>query len=128
MKKVFTNGCFDVLHRGHFELLKHCHSLGKVVVGINTDKSVKRLKGENRPFFNQQDRAFMLKSCRYVDEVLLFDEDTPLELIKKVKPDIIVKGGDYNPTEVVGNNLAEVVIFNYIQGYSTSNTLAGIKK
>ena len=128
MSNVWTNGCFDVLHRGHFELLKHCHSLGRVVVGINTDKSVKRLKGENRPFFSQTDRVFMLESCKYVDEVLLFDEDTPYNLIKRVKPDIIVKGGDYKPNEVVGNDLAEVVIFNYIDGYSTSNTLAGIKK
>lgn len=128
MKTIFTNGCFDVLHRGHFELLKYCRSLGKVIVGVNTDNSVKRLKGKSRPFFNQQDRVFMLESCKYVDEVLLFDEDNPYNLIKRVKPDIIVKGGDYNPTEVVGNDLAEVVIFNYIDGYSTSNTLAGIKK
>tara|TARA_R110002124_G_scaffold199513_1_gene366335 strand:- start:163 stop:549 length:387 start_codon:yes stop_codon:yes gene_type:complete len=128
MKTIFTNGCFDVLHRGHFELLKFCHSLGKVVVGINTDESVKRLKGEERPFFSEQDRKFMLESCKYVDEVLLFEEDTPYDLIKKVKPDIIVKGGDYKSAEVVGSDLAEVVIFNFIDGYSTSNTLAGIRK
>tara|TARA_R110002020_G_scaffold412654_3_gene622210 strand:+ start:70 stop:456 length:387 start_codon:yes stop_codon:yes gene_type:complete len=128
MKTIFTNGCFDVLHRGHFELLKYCYSLGRVVVGINTDKSIKKLKGQDRPFFNQSDRAFMLECCKYVDEVLLFDENTPYNLIKQIKPDIIVKGGDYNPTEVVGVDLAEVVIFNYIDGYSTSNTLAGIKK
>lgn len=125
---IFTNGCFDVLHRGHFELLKYCRSLGKVIVGVNTDNSVKRLKGKSRPFFNQQDRVFMLEACKYVDEVLLFEEDTPYDLIKKIKPDIIVKGGDYKPAEVVGNNLAKVIIFNYIDGYSTSNTLSGIKK
>jgi rfaE bifunctional protein nucleotidyltransferase chain/domain len=127
MTVVFTNGCFDILHRGHFELLKYCHSLGSVVVGVNTDKSVKRLKGKERPFFNELDRIFMLKACKYVDEVLLFDEDTPYNLIKQVKPDIIVKGGDYKPSQVVGNDLAEVVIFSYIKGYSTTNTLTGIK-
>lgn len=127
MKKVFTNGCFDVLHRGHFELLKYCQTLGTVVVGVNTDNSVKRLKGKNRPFFSQEDRIFMLKSCKYVDEVFIFDEETPYELIKKIKPDIIVKGGDYNPAEVIGNDLAEVLIFNYIHGYSTTKTLEKIK-
>ena len=128
MKTIFTNGCFDVLHRGHFELLKHCHSLGRVVVGVNTDSSIKRLKGADRPFFNEIDRAFMLECCKYVDEVILFDDDTPYNLIKQIKPDIIVKGGDYKPSQVVGSDLSEVVIFNYIQGYSTSNTLAGVKK
>ena len=128
MKTIFTNGCFDVLHRGHFELLKHCHSLGRVVVGVNTDSSIKRLKGADRPFFNEIDRAFMLECCQYVDEVILFDDDTPYNLIKQIKPDIIVKGGDYKPSQVVGSDLSEVVIFNYIQGYSTSNTLAGVRK
>tara|TARA_R100001510_G_C7641000_1_gene198638 strand:- start:409 stop:795 length:387 start_codon:yes stop_codon:yes gene_type:complete len=128
MKTIFTNGCFDVLHRGHFELLKHCHSLGRVVVGVNTDSSIKRLKGADRPFFNEIDRAFMLECCKYVDEVILFDDDTPYNLIKQIKPDIIVKGGDYKPSQVVGSDLSEVVIFNYIQGYSTSNTLAGVRK
>lgn len=128
MKNIFTNGCFDVLHRGHFELLKYCNSLGKVIVAVNTDQSIKRLKGEDRPFFKQQDRVFMLEGCKYVDEVILFDEDTPYDLIKKIKPDIIVKGGDYEAQEVVGSDLAEVIIFKYVEGYSTTNTLSGIKK
>jgi len=123
MKTVFTNGCFDVLHRGHFELLKYCKTLGHVVVGLNTDYSVKLNKGPDRPFFNQEDRKFMLESCKYVDEVIFFDEKTPLNLLKRVKPVILVKGGDYDPNEIVGSDLAEVRIFNYIDGYSTTNIL-----
>ena len=90
-KTIFTNGCFDVIHRGHFELLKYCKSLGYVIVGLNGDDSIKRLKGEHRPFFSQQDRRFMLESCRFVDDVVIFDEDTPYNLIKLLQPDIIVK-------------------------------------
>ena len=121
---VFTNGCFDILHRGHMELLKYCKSLGgHVVVGLNSDSSVKQLKGATRPFFTQQDRKFMLQSCIYVDEVIIFNQETPYEIIKDLKPSIIVKGGDYNKEEVVGHELAEVKIFNYINGYSTTNIL-----
>jgi len=123
IKTIFTNGCFDILHRGHFELLKHCSSLGSVVVGLNSDASVKRLKGSERPFFSAADRLFALQSCKYVDKVIIFHEDTPLSLIKKIKPDIIVKGGDYAPEEVVGSSLCEVRIFNYIEGYSTTKVL-----
>ena len=94
MKTVFTNGCFDILHRGHVELLKYCKAVGsKVIVAINDDDSVKRLKGEERPFFSQEDRKFMLESLKYVDQVVIFSEDTPYETIKTLKPDIIVKGG-----------------------------------
>lgn len=123
MSIVFTNGCFDILHRGHIELLKYCKSLGKVTVGINSDKSVSNLKGPRRPFFSQEDRKFMLESCKYVDDVIIFDEETPYNLIKTLKPDIIVKGGDYKIKEVVGSNMAKVKIFNYINGYSTTNIL-----
>jgi rfaE bifunctional protein nucleotidyltransferase chain/domain len=123
MKKIFTNGCFDVLHRGHFELLKYCKSLGHVVVGLNTDDSIKRLKGDTRPFFSQKDRVFMLNSCKYVDEVILFSDDTPYNLIKQINPDIIVKGGDYKKEEVVGNDLAEIKLFDYIKGFSTTQIL-----
>ena len=112
-----------ILHRGHFELLKYCHSLGHVVVGLNSSTSVKRLKGVNRPFFDEGDREFALRSCRFVDNVIIFAEDTPLRLITELQPDIIVKGGDYNPDEVVGSNLCEVRIFNYIEGYSTTKVL-----
>jgi len=123
MKRIFTNGCFDVLHRGHIELLKYCKTLGHVIVGINSDDSIKRLKGNERPFFSQEDRIFMLNSCKYVDEIHIFDEDTPYNLIKKVKPDIIVKGGDYKKEEVVGADISDVKIFNYLEGYSTTKIL-----
>ena len=97
MKKIFTNGCFDVLHRGHLELLKKCKEMGYVVVGLNSDNSVKTLKGQSRPFLNQQDREFALRSLKYVDDVFIFDDLTPYNLIKFIQPDIIVKGGDYTP-------------------------------
>jgi D-beta-D-heptose 7-phosphate kinase/D-beta-D-heptose 1-phosphate adenosyltransferase len=123
VKKVFTNGCFDILHRGHVELLKFCKSLGCVTVGLNSDISVRQLKGELRPVYNQQDRKFLLESLKYVDEVVLFDELTPYNLIKKQKPDIIVKGGDYAIEDVVGNDLAKVIIYDFIDGYSTTKTI-----
>ncbi len=126
MKVIFTNGCFDILHRGHLELLKYCKSLGLVIVGLNSDESVKRLKGSERPINSQDDRKFMLESCKFVDGVLVFDEDTPYNLIKKIKPDIIVKGGDYSSEDVVGNDLAEVKIFSYVDGYSTTKTIKSI--
>ena len=128
MKTIFTNGCFDIIHRGHLELLKYCKAQGRVVVGLNSDSSVKRLKGQFRPFFSEQDRKFILQSIKYVDEVIVFKEDTPLETIINLKPDIIVKGGDYEPENVVGHGLCEVKIFNYVDGYSTTNILEGIKK
>ena len=123
MSVVFTNGCFDILHRGHIELLKYCKALGDVVVGLNSDKSIKKLKGNHRPFFFEEDRKFALQACRYVDRVIIFDEETPYSLIKKIKPDIIVKGGDYKEEDVVGRDLAEVKIFNYVDGYSTTKIL-----
>tara|TARA_Y100000310_G_C20121663_1_gene551747 strand:+ start:136 stop:516 length:381 start_codon:yes stop_codon:yes gene_type:complete len=123
MNIVFTNGCFDILHRGHIELLKYCKSFGHVIVGLNSDKSVKKLKGDTRPYFSEKDREFMLRSCKYVDGVIIFDEETPYDLIKKINPDIIVKGGDYKKEEVVGSDLARVKIFNYIDGYSTTKIL-----
>ena len=122
-KTIFTNGCFDILHRGHYELLKYCSSLGRVIVGLNSDSSVTDLKGPTRPFFKQEDRIFALLSCRYVDEVIVFNENTPYNLIKSISPDIIVKGGDYVADRVVGSDLAEVRIFNFIDGYSTTRIL-----
>ena len=126
-KLVFTNGCFDILHLGHLELLKHCRSIGTwVIVGINSDSSVKRLKGQHRPITSQEDRKSILEELRCVDEVIIFNEDTPHSLIQRLKPDIIVKGGDYTPEEVVGNDIAEVVIFKTIDGYSTTKTIQSI--
>ena len=87
---VFTNGCFDLIHVGHIELLKFCKQYGRLIVGLNSDNSVRTLKGPTRPKNNQEDRKTLLESIRYVDEVIIFDELTPYELIKKVKPDILV--------------------------------------
>ncbi len=118
--KVFTNGCFDVLHIGHIELLKYCASLGDVIVGLNSDESVRRLKGPSRPFNGELVRARILESVRYVDSVHIFQEDTPYELIQAIKPDLIVKGGDYKPEQVAGYDLCEVRIFDIVDGYSSS--------
>ena len=127
MSIVFTNGCFDIIHRGHMELLKYCASIGdRVIVGLNSDQSVRKLKGFCRPINSEKDRKFVLESCRYVDDVYIFSEETPYQLIKKIKPDIVVKGGDYSKEEVVGADLCEVKIFGYKDGYSTTKTIKNI--
>ena len=127
MNSVFTNGCFDILHVGHIELLKYCKSFNyKLIVGLNSDASVKKLKGVKRPINNQEDRKKILESIKYVDEVIIFDDDTPIKLIEFIKPKIIVKGGDYIKEQVVGFGLAEVIIFNYLDGYSTTKTIQSI--
>lgn len=119
---VFTNGCFDILHRGHIEYLKASKDLGNVlIVGLNSDKSVQRLKGSGRPINNQDDRKYMLEQLPFVDQVIVFDEPTPRQLIETIRPDIITKGGDYKPEDVVGNDLANVVIVPYKGGYSTTS-------
>jgi len=124
-KIVFTNGCFDILHRGHIDYLQKSKQLGaKLIVGLNSDESVARLKGTARPHNKQGDRKRVLEALDCVDEVVIFNGDTPYELIKDLKPDIITKGGDYTSKEqVVGHDLAEVVIIPYIEGYSTTKTL-----
>ena len=127
MSVVFTNGCFDVLHRGHLELLRFCKTIGDtVIVGLNSDASVKRLKGESRPINNEKDRKYFLESLKFVDEVIVFNEDTPYSLIKKLQPNLIVKGGDYKKEEVVGSDICEVKIFNYVKGYSTTQKIKDI--
>lgn len=127
-KVVFTNGCFDILHKGHADYLFRAKALGdKLVVGVNTDNSVKRLgKSASRPLQDEQARAFILASLAAVDMVVLFDEDTPLELIKSLLPDILVKGADYKEEEIVGykevtSNGGEVKTLSFIEGYSTTN-------
>jgi D-beta-D-heptose 7-phosphate kinase / D-beta-D-heptose 1-phosphate adenosyltransferase len=121
---IFTNGCFDILHIGHVKLLKYAKSLGsRLIVGINSDCSVKRLKGSSRPINNLNNRKELLESLSCVDEVISFDEDTPYNLINMVKPDIIVKGGDYKPKEVVGSDICKVVIFNLVDNISTTKIL-----
>jgi rfaE bifunctional protein nucleotidyltransferase chain/domain len=130
MTIVFTNGCFDVIHRGHIEYLKQSRQLGtRLVVGLNSDASVKRLKGESRPVNNQDDRRALLLALRFVDQVEIFEEDTPLELIKRINPDIITKGGDYQPEQVVGHDLAqETVIIPFLDGYSSTRIIHAVKR
>jgi D-beta-D-heptose 7-phosphate kinase/D-beta-D-heptose 1-phosphate adenosyltransferase len=126
---VWTNGVFDILHIGHLKLLRHAHTLGKrLVVGINSDASVKRLKGETRPINDEQTRKAALLELGFIDEVIIFDEDTPLETLSNIMPNIIVKGGDYTVDTVVGNELAEVVIFPTIAGASTTKIIDEIRK
>jgi D-beta-D-heptose 7-phosphate kinase/D-beta-D-heptose 1-phosphate adenosyltransferase len=132
-KTVFTNGCFDVLHVGHVRYLTQAKSLGdRLVVGLNTDESVKRLKGKERPYLPEQERKELLLALKAVDEVHLFEEDTPLELILKVKPDILVKGGDYSIDQIVGAKEVigwggEVKSLDFHEGHSTTDLVAKIK-
>ena len=121
---VFTNGCFDVLHRGHIDYLEKSKKLGtKLVIGLNSDASVRRLK-IGRPINTQEDRKFVLLSLRCVDEVIIFDADTPLNLIQSLNPDILTKGGDYKVSEVVGSDIVpQTVIIPFLPGYSTTNIL-----
>tara|TARA_Y100000592_G_scaffold15326_2_gene22362 strand:- start:10343 stop:10732 length:390 start_codon:yes stop_codon:yes gene_type:complete len=123
MKIVFTNGCFDILHRGHLELLRYCKTLGSVIVGLNSDESVKRNKGQDRPVNCQEDRKFLLESLVFVDQVIIFEEDTPYNLVKSLRPDVIVKGDDYIPENVVGSDICEVKIFKRVEGYSTTRAI-----
>ena len=124
MKIIFTNGCFDILHRGHVEYLNKSKLLGDMlVVGLNSDESVKRLKGSERAVNHQDDRKYVLESLYCVDQVIIFNEDTPYNLIKKIEPTYITKGGDYEVEDVVGNDLAKVVIIPTLQGFSTTETL-----
>ena len=124
-KIVFTNGCFDILHAGHVSSLEFAKSKGDILVlGLNSDASIKRLKGKNRPINKQADRALVVAALGAVDAVCLFSQDTPLELIKLVKPDILVKGADYKNKEVVGSQFAgKVVLFPLVKGRSTTNLI-----
>ena len=125
---VFTNGCFDILHAGHVQYLQQAAQLGNhLIIGVNTDDSVRRLKGQTRPFNHETDRARLLASLRDVDAVALFGEDTPTELIKKIRPDILVKGGDYKKEEVAGREYARTVeILPFKEGYSTTGLVEKI--
>lgn len=127
-RMIFTNGCFDILHAGHLHLLKTAKSLsGRLVVGINSDASVSALKGPTRPIQNQEARRLQLSLLPWVDQVEIFDEPTPLELIRALEPDVIVKGGDYQAHQVVGADLAKVVIIvPTLEGFSTSSLVARI--
>jgi D-beta-D-heptose 7-phosphate kinase / D-beta-D-heptose 1-phosphate adenosyltransferase len=122
---VFTNGCFDILHVGHVSYLETASSLGEhLIIGLNSDASIRRLKGSNRPIVKENDRARLLAALECVSCVVLFDEDTPADLIRFVKPDILVKGGDYRPDQVVGReNAGKVEIIQFEAGYSTSGII-----
>ena len=128
-KVVFTNGCFDVLHRGHIEYLAKAANLGnKLVIGLNTDESVRENKGKNRPVQDEYSRALILASLKFVDAVVLFNEKTPENLIKLVKPDFLVKGGDYAIENIVGSAFVssyggQVIVIEYLENHSSSSII-----
>lgn len=132
-KIVFTNGCFDLMHPGHLHYLAEARQLGQhLVVGLNSDDSVQRLKGKHRPIMDEPARALLLASLSFVDLVIPFSEDTPLKLIKAIRPDVLVKGADYKPEEVVGakeviNWGGELALLTFVPGYSTSEIEMKIK-
>lgn len=131
---VFTNGCFDLVHRGHIDYLSRARELGDcLVVGLNSDASVRRLKGPERPINNEQDRALLLAAFSFVDHVILFEEDTPYNLIQRVQPDILVKGGDYVVENIVGYDIVtarggQVLTLPFIDGFSTTNIVEKLRK
>lgn len=129
-KIVFTNGCFDILHVGHVKYLEVAKSYGDVLIlGLNADSSVKKLKGPTRPINTQDDRAYILASLESVDYVVIFEEETPYELIKLIKPHVLVKGGDYEGKEVVGQDIAdELKLVQFVDGKSTTNTIKRIQE
>lgn len=130
---VFTNGCFDIIHRGHVEYLNKAKSLGDILIlGLNSDTSVKKLKGADRPYVSEQDRAYIMSQMVPVDVVSIFNEETPLNLIKTVMPDVLVKGGDYTPDTIVGRkeveqNGGKVVAIPLVKGRSTTGLIEKIK-
>jgi D-glycero-beta-D-manno-heptose 1-phosphate adenylyltransferase len=133
-KVAFTNGVFDIIHEGHiYSLSAAAREADYLIVGLNSDASVKRLKGETRPVNKEQSRALVLASLVMIDAVVLFEEDTPLELIKSIMPDVLVKGGDYTPEQVAGSkeviaNGGRVVINPIVEGFSTTSIIEQMKK
>jgi rfaE bifunctional protein nucleotidyltransferase chain/domain len=132
-KIVFTNGCFDILHRGHVSYLNEAKAQGDVLVlGLNSDASVKRLKGPTRPVNSEQDRKFVMENLRAIDFVEIFTEDTPFNLIQSISPSVLVKGGDWKPEQIIGSDIVlasggEVKSLNFIDGFSTSSTIEKIQ-
>jgi D-glycero-beta-D-manno-heptose 1-phosphate adenylyltransferase len=132
-KIVFTNGCFDILHRGHIAYLKQAKSLGDyLIIGLNSDSSVKKIKGDSRPINNENDRAYVLNSLKVVNAVVIFSEDTPYDLIKEIQPDLLVKGGDWTEDKIVGADIVKkaggkVVSLKYVDNYSTTSTINKLK-
>ncbi|HHL57613.1 MAG: D-glycero-beta-D-manno-heptose 1-phosphate adenylyltransferase [Bacteroidetes bacterium] len=132
-KIVFTNGCFDLLHLGHIDYLSKAKDQGDVlIVGVNTDASVQRLKGENRPVTDEISRSTIMASLQFVSAVVLFDEDTPYDLIQQVQPDVLVKGSDYKPEDIVGYDVVkakggEIVTIDFLKGYATTGIIEKLK-
>ena len=132
-KIVFTNGCFDIVHRGHIEVLANTADFGdKLIIGLNSDSSIKKLKGENRPIINEKSRALLLASLTFVDAVVLFSEETPINLISTLLPNILAKGGDYDISTIVGNevvknNGGEVILVPFVDGFSSTDIIEKIK-
>lgn len=130
---VFTNGCFDILHRGHLSYLNEAKQLGDIlVVGVDSDQSVKKLKGLSRPINNEQDRKFQLENLKAVDFVYIFDDGNPLPLIEKVRPNFLVKGGDWSPDKIIGSQFVasyggKVLSLPFISGHSTSEIIKKIQ-
>ncbi len=126
-KVVFTNGCFDLIHRGHIDYLAKARDLGDVlIIGLNSDASVQRIKGKSRPIIDEHSRALVLASFEFVTAVVLFDEDTPYNIIKLIQPDVLVKGADYKVEDIVGYDIVmskggEVITLDYLPGFSTSS-------
>ena len=133
-KIVFTNGCFDLVHRGHVEVLANTADLGdRLIVGLNSDSSIQNLKSENRPIIDENSRAILLASLQFIDAVVLFSETTPHQLIQTILPDILAKGGDYKVEEITGRevvlqNGGEVILVPFIDGFSTTNIVNKIKQ
>jgi len=132
-KLVFTNGCFDIIHKGHISYLSQAKMLGNyLVIGLNSDSSVKILKGDSRPINNQDDRAFVLDNLKPVDAVIIFDEETPFKLINSIKPDFLVKGGDWKEENIIGSDIVKeyggtIVSLKYIDNYSTTSIFEKIR-
>ena len=133
-KVVFTNGCFDIVHQGHLEVLAHTADLGsKLIIGLNSDSSIQKLKGNNRPIIEEQSRAILLASFSFVDAVVLFSEDTPINLISTLLPDVLAKGGDYKIETIVGHetvqkNGGEVILVPFVDGFSSTTIIEKIRK
>tara|TARA_R110002050_G_scaffold290008_2_gene443261 strand:- start:471 stop:866 length:396 start_codon:yes stop_codon:yes gene_type:complete len=131
MKTIWVNGCFDVLHRGHFELFNYAKSLGdKLIVGIDSDKKIEKDKGKGRPYNNSKDRTYALESLKAIDEIRVFsDRESLVELVKEIKPDVLVVGADWKGKRIVGSQYAkEVIYFDRIGEYSTTNILENERK
>ena len=133
-KIVFTNGCFDLVHRGHVEVLANTADLGdRLIIGLNSDSSIQKLKGENRPIIDENSRAILLASLQFIDAIVLFSEDTPQKLIETIVPDILAKGGDYKVEEIAGHevvleNGGSVILVPFIDGFSTTNIVDKINQ